>query len=654
MKLSVIIVSYKVPYFLQQTLHSVQQAAQHVPTQIIVVDNKSEDGSVEMVRELFPTVALIANTQNTGFATANNQGIAIATGDYILFLNPDTVVSEDTFVQCVRFMEQHPKVGGLGVKMIDGAGIFLPESKRGFPSPAVAFYKTFGLSSIFPKSRKFNHYHLGYLDKEQNHQVEVLSGAFMLMPKVVLDKIGHWDEAFFMYGEDIDLSYRVIKGGYQNYYLADTTIIHYKGESTKKGSLNYVKTFYEAMIIFAKKHFVGSKASTFILMLQFAIYLRGFLTLIASVFRKISLAGTDLLLTFGGLLVIKNVWEVIRFDDAAYYDGDPRLVYFNFPIYVLAWIFCVYLRGGYDRLARHRHLITGIGLGTLVIAAFYAFLPQELRFSRMLILLGMLWAIVAMYFTRSVQSWIKTGSIFWSKSPKINVAIVGDNEESSRILSLLHQSGILLHYRGQILPEGQPKTAAALGSLSDISNLVDTYQINEIIFCSKNIPYHAMIDSMSKLPKGINYKIVAAGSSVIIGSNSKNTAGDVYRINTNFELSNSIKQRNKRVLDIVYSIFFLLFYPILVWGIQHKLGFLSNSIAVLLGKKTWVGYFPMIQIEQLPKLPPAILTPIDRLEHCPDKAAIQRLNFFYAKDYWSGLDWQLLRQSFAKLGRQSF
>ncbi|MFT5647792.1 MAG: GT2 family glycosyltransferase, partial [Aureispira sp.] len=200
MKLSVIIVSYKVPYFLEQTLLSVQKAAQRVETEVIVVDNNSKDISVDMVREKFSWAKLIANTDNTGFATANNQGIEIATGEYILFLNPDTVVREDTFEQIINFMEQDPQVGGLGVKMIDGTGIFLPESKRGFPSPEVAFYKTFGLSKLFPKSKRFNRYHLGYLDEDENHEVDVLSGAFMLIPRKVLDEVGYWDEAFFMYG----------------------------------------------------------------------------------------------------------------------------------------------------------------------------------------------------------------------------------------------------------------------------------------------------------------------------------------------------------------------------------------------------------------------------------------------------------------------
>ena len=255
MKLSVVIVNYNVKYFLEQALLSVRKASVGLDVEVFVVDNNSSDESVAMVREKFPEVQVIANKDNVGFSKANNQAIHLSKGEYVLLLNPDTVVREDTFEKTVAYMDANPNAGGLGVKMIDGKGNFLPESKRGFPSPEVAFYKTFGLSKLFPKSKRFNKYHLGYLSENETHEVDVLSGAFMLMRKAVLDKIGLLDEAFFMYGEDIDLSYRVVKGGFKNYYFADTTIIHYKGESTKKGSLNYVKTFYQAMIIFARKHF---------------------------------------------------------------------------------------------------------------------------------------------------------------------------------------------------------------------------------------------------------------------------------------------------------------------------------------------------------------------------------------------------------------
>jgi GT2 family glycosyltransferase len=248
MRLSVIIVNYNVRHFLEQALQSVRKAMQGIDGDVWVVDNNSVDDSVRMVQEKFPEVRLIANKNNPGFSIANNQAIRESHAEYVLLLNPDTLVEEDTFSKCLTFMDTHPDAGALGVKLIDGSGKFLPESKRGFPSPWVAFCKTFGLSSIFPKSRLFNRYYLGYLDENETHPVDVLVGAFMFIRRAALDKSGLLDEHFFMYGEDIDLSYRIIGAGFKNYYFPDTKIIHYKGESTKKGSLNYVRAFYQAMI----------------------------------------------------------------------------------------------------------------------------------------------------------------------------------------------------------------------------------------------------------------------------------------------------------------------------------------------------------------------------------------------------------------------
>lgn len=654
MKLSVIIVSYKVPYFLELTLISALKAAERVATEIIVIDNNSQDNTVSMLQEKFPEVQLIANTQNTGFATANNQGIKIAKGEYILFLNPDTVVREDTFDKIIAFMEAHPDAGGLGVQMIDGTGAFLPESKRGFPSPSVAFYKTFGLSKIFPKSKRFNQYHLGYLDKNQNHEVDVLSGAFMLMPKKVLEEIGYWDEAFFMYGEDIDLSYRIIKAGYKNYYFADTTIIHYKGESTKKGSLNYVKTFYEAMIIFAKKHFQGSKASLFVLMLQFAIYFRAFLTLLGNFGQKGSLFIVDAVGIYGGLFVIKNIWAQIRFQDIDYYDSNWALIYFSFPFYLLMWVFAIYLRGGYDRFARTQHLFTGILLGTIAITSIYAFFPQELRSSRMLILLGAIWAMLVTYINRSIASLIQYGTIFWSQPIQRNIIIVGDVEESKRVLGLLYQAHISFNFIGIVIADSKPNLEEVLGTVQDLEGLAHVYKSNEIIFCGKNIGFEQIIQLMKQLGAGINYKIVPKESNYIIGSNSKNTAGDLYAVDIHFAISQSISQRNKRILDILYSLFFLVFSPILLLIVKEKIGFFRNIFAILFQQKTWVGYSPNDKNHKLPKILPAVLSPIDILKILPSEPqTVYRINLFYAKDYNSSVDFDIIFKSLTLLGRQS-
>ena len=254
MALSIIIVSYNVKSLLESCLHSVALAIKNLEAEVIVVDNASSDNSITHLQPIFTQFSFIVNKVNEGFAKANNRGLAIARGEFILFLNPDTIVPRDCFEECINFMKAHDRSGALGVKMINGEGKFLKESKRGFPSPMVSFWKLTGITGMFPRSPVFSKYYLGHLDENMNHEVDVLSGAFMMVKKEVLQKIGGFDERFFMYAEDIDLSFRIKQAGYKNYYFSGTSIIHFKGASTKK-DFKYVKQFYKAMSQFVKKYY---------------------------------------------------------------------------------------------------------------------------------------------------------------------------------------------------------------------------------------------------------------------------------------------------------------------------------------------------------------------------------------------------------------
>lgn len=280
MELSIIIVNYNVKFFLEQCLHTVLKAVSHIDAEIWVVDNQSTDGSLPYLKPRFPSVHFIENPKNTGFGAANNQALSLCSGEYILFLNPDTLVPEDCLVKCLQFIRTLPKAGALGIRMLDGSGRFLPESKRAFPSPITAFCKLVGLSALFPASPLFNRYSLGHLDQHKNHEIDVLAGAFILVKIATLDATGAFDERFFMYGEDIDLSYRIQKAGFNNHYFAGSSIIHFKGESTRKGSLNYVLLFYNAMLLFVQKNYRGTKAGLFGFFIQVAIVFRGLFSLL--------------------------------------------------------------------------------------------------------------------------------------------------------------------------------------------------------------------------------------------------------------------------------------------------------------------------------------------------------------------------------------
>lgn len=240
---------------------------------------------MEFLKTKFPMVILIANKENLGFAKACNQGLKESSGKYILFLNPDTIVPENCFQKCISFFETHSDAGAVGVRMTDANGKFLKESKRGFPSPATSFYKLFGLAKIFPQSKMFAKYYLGHLDESSNHEVDILSGAFMMIPRDVMEQTGGFDESFFMYGEDIDLSYRIQQAGYKNYYLSETTITHLKGKSTAKKDSRYINEFYKAMNVFAKKHFAGKINSVTYFLIKAGIWLRKMTALAVNLFK---------------------------------------------------------------------------------------------------------------------------------------------------------------------------------------------------------------------------------------------------------------------------------------------------------------------------------------------------------------------------------
>ncbi|MDD2960833.1 MAG: glycosyltransferase family 2 protein [Muribaculaceae bacterium] len=277
-EVTVIIVNYRVKYFLTQTLYSVSEALRDTSHEIFVIDNNSQDDSIDYVSQHFPDINYILNKENVGFARANNQAIEKADSKFTLILNPDTIITRHAITAAISLMNSDDKCGGIGTKMIDGNGAFLPESKRSFPTPWVSFCKIFGLSKLFPYSPIFARYHVRYLSDKEINKVDILAGAYMFIRTSLLKDVHGFDESFFMYGEDIDLSYRITEKGYSNYYLPQA-IIHYKGESTKKDSYKYVKVFYEAMLIFFKKHY-PHYSSPYYLFIKVGIFARAFASLI--------------------------------------------------------------------------------------------------------------------------------------------------------------------------------------------------------------------------------------------------------------------------------------------------------------------------------------------------------------------------------------
>jgi GT2 family glycosyltransferase len=654
MKLSIVIVNYNVKHFLDQCLTSVKRAIKDIEAEVWVVDNNSVDGSVRMVREKFPEVRLIANKENVGFSRANNQAIKESVGEYVLLLNPDTVVEDDTFTKIISFMDEHPEAGGLGVKMIDGKGNFLPESKRGLPTPNVAFYKIFGLSKFFPRSRRFGKYHLGYLDKDKINEVEILSGAFMFMRKEALEKTGLLDEEFFMYGEDIDLSYRIIKAGYKNYYYPETRIIHYKGESTKKSSVNYVFVFYNAMVIFARKHFSQKNARLFSFLINLAIWLRASFAILSRFFKKAILPLLDIILIMGGIFFIKEYWESrVIFPDGGSYPMEYITIVI--PSYILIWLFSVYLSGGYDRPVRIIKIFQGIVVGTIFILVVYALLSESYRFSRAIIILGAVWGLLAMTTIRLILhiTGLKAYRI-GSQSNNRRFIIAGQKEEAERVAELLHKTWLNPAFVGLVSIKNNNKDDSFVGTIDQLHEIIPVYRISEVIFCSKNLPHQVIIDKMSELQDlGCDFKIAPEDSLSIIGSNSINTSGDLYTVDIN-SISSPRNLRNKRFLDVVTSLALIILLPLNLFIVKNPIGLIRNIFRVIFARRTYVGYNTddPAELDKLPNIKPGILNPEDAFRKKNlNKEITGKLNLIYARDYNFTADINIILRAYRELGR---
>lgn len=642
--ISVILVNYNVRFFLEQALRSVFNAMSQLDVEVWVIDNASEDDSIDMVKQKFPTVRIIENKDNLGFARANNMAIRQSSAHYILLLNPDTLLEELSLITCFRFMENTKEAGALGVRMIDGTGKFLPESKRGIPTPWVAFCKTFGLSSLFPGSRLFNTYHLGYLSEFKTTEVPVLSGAFMFLRAEALAKSGLLDEDFFMYGEDIDLSVRLLEAGYKNYYFPETTIIHYKGESTRKGTVNYVRIFYQAMMLFAEKHFAGKHKNVYVFLLHTAIYIRAIGTLSGHFFKKFGLPVVDSLLAYAGLFMLQYVWGIYRFDDSNYY--DDRFFYINAPFYVFIWIIMLFFGGAYDKKISPKSVLSSLLIGSLIISAVYGFFEPAYRNSRALIVLGTLWSALSMsgirflVFPRFRREFLQKG--------KTRFLIVGSLNEGSRAQALLDSVGFNSIAVGIVSP--QPVAAgssAVLGQLQDLDDICRISQVDDIIFCSRDVTSAQIMYWMSKLGNRYQFRIMQESNESMISSYSKDDPGELFTYRIHLNLADNRFKRQKRIFDLIFCLFYFCFLPVI--GLLQFRNFgtaIRHLKEVLKGEKTWFGYRVSGQVksEELPEIPNSVyaISSILFKEAEPSIEKIRRANIIYARHYDFNTDVNML------------
>uniref|UniRef100_A0A7C4TB11 Glycosyltransferase n=1 Tax=candidate division WOR-3 bacterium TaxID=2052148 RepID=A0A7C4TB11_UNCW3 len=518
-EISIIIVNYNVKHFLEQCLMAIERARHNLRIEIIVVDNASVDGSKAMIKKRFPNVQLIENYKNLGFARANNQALRIARGKYILILNPDTLIQEDTLEVLKKFLDEHPDSAAVGCKLLNPNGSFQYASRRSIPTPWVAFTKIIGLSRIFPKSHLFGKYNLTFLPFDLESEVDVLSGSLMMIRKDVLDRIGYFDEDYFMYGEDIDLCYRIKKSGGKIYYTPKTKAIHYKGESTRRAEFSYITNFYSSMLIFINKHFKDRYSFIVKGILILGIYLRAYIAYLISLIKNIATPVFDLILLILSLFFAIKIWL-------------PQTSLKNFlviiPVYSIVWFATIYSFGSYHSRGRyHLKPIIGGAITGLLINSTFTYFFKQFAYSRVVVLIAFILIILSLGIWRLIYRWLGPHSVKHPISKLRRTIIVGSGKEGIRILKKLRvRPDIPYEVCGFVDFDDKNigKEIDGTEVLSTIENLrevIRIQKIDDVIFSSDRLSNKQILETISyAYDTGVNFRIVPNELEYIVAKSS--------------------------------------------------------------------------------------------------------------------------------------
>lgn len=568
MILSVVIVNYNVRDLLENTLHSLMISMEKIRVEVFVVDNASDDGSIEMLARKFPQVHIIRNEENIGFAKANNQALQLARGKYFLILNPDTLLQEDTLQVMLTFFEQHPDAGMAGCKIIEPDGSMESNSRRSFPSPWVSFTKLSGLSTFFPKSKLFGRYNLTYLSDEETYEIDALSGCFTMLKREVYDQIGGFDEDYFMYGEDLDWCYRAQRAGWKIYYVHSTKIIHYGGESTKRSSINAKAVFYRAMKLFVKKNLKLSWISNF--MIHVAISIRLGISRSKFIVSRSGPILIDMLLV--GIAI--SAGELIRFGGVFMFPNYayPTVHLASMIIYVL----CLTASGTYssDQYEVARSAL-GATLGFLVISALVFFF-KDFAFSRGVVLISglILFFLIPGRRTASQLFGTRKSLSLISGRPTL---LVGLNDHSIEIINKLRTAHGALYRLVGIIDTNRKRLGdevegvKIIGSTENIGKVIFENKITDVIFSPDVVSYAEMFSIISRT-KGlpVHYRLAARSMEFIAGKAGIDQLTSVPLVDVQYNLLRFSHRIGKRVMDLFFAIIGLIvFYPF-VYFISKK------------------------------------------------------------------------------------
>ncbi len=654
--ISIIIVNYNVKEFLQNLLHSISKSSIKINREIIIVDNASNDGSVEFIREKFPEVNLIANNKNLGFSKANNIGMKKAKGKYILLLNPDTLVSEDTFEKMIRFFEENSLVGLAGCKILNPDGTLQLACRRSFPGPWTSFCKVTGLSNLFPESRIFARYNLTYLDPDKTYEVDAISGSFMMFRKDLYEKIGGLDEKFFMYGEDLDFCYRTQKSGYKVFYVHSTQIIHYKGESTKRSGLDETKIFYSAMHLFVKKHLSGSFFVGVIL--QSAIIFRKLFAFLGK--RKLVLLAIILDFVFYDLTLMGSEKAYVFFKSK--WVGFPH---YSLPIvYLFPGIIHIIITGLTGNYKRYGFTILK-NFGAIIISFFFvtslSFFFKDFAYSRGVIVLTYFTLFFSLTFWRIFAKILFNLGSNNKEGLQRRTLVVGINKQTTAIANKLKLKHTDLHNVIGLISNTNKEVGEeidgleVLGSTENINKVIMDNKINEVILSSLELSYNEIMTIVSKSQyDSIDFKLIGNNLDFLMGKTSVSILDDTPIIELNYNISSPIIKLIKRVFDFILSLSTLFFiYPFiyLIVHINKKQNefqkFVLKIPKVFIGEFSFVGPRENINFNEL-YLGKEGITGLWYIEGSEGKDS-EKLNIYYAKNQNIWLDIEILGKTLIKM-----
>jgi GT2 family glycosyltransferase/lipopolysaccharide/colanic/teichoic acid biosynthesis glycosyltransferase len=631
-ELSIIIVSYNVRAFLLHCLESVHRATENIRAEIYVVDNASADGSVQAIKSHFPDVKLIKNDKNLGFAAANNLALKKTSGKYVLFLNPDTVVQEDTFSSLLNFMGNNPQAGAVTCKILNPDGSFSVDSRHSIPSPLTAFWKLIGLNRIFPKSKIFGRYNLTYLDPDEINSVDAISGSIMFIRKDTIDDVGPLDESFFMYCEDIDYCYRITQAGWQIYYFPETQIIHYKGESTKRSDLDYVINFNKSLYLFYKKHFQHRYVRVFSLGILAGVFIRGITIFLKNIMRKHSAALFDLFLL--NTIILSGFY--IRYQSISSFGWDDYINQYVWINIIASFLFILtaFFLELYEKYRFSIVQVIKVNLITFLILSALTFFVRQLPYSRTIVIAAAFFGSLLMIGWRAILRMIYSpqGKTFSKSLFQRKSVLIGNNNQIRDVLYKLRQHVLLnLDIRGilsidspheNIEIEGFPQVS----SVSDLEEYIRVEHIDQLIFTSHEIPFKTIMQIITQSrTTRVDFKMIPEQLDVIIGKSSVEDLEAYPLLDLDYKLGRPFNRFTKRLFDMVgaSSILFITFpiwisnlifrrhNTILIWdedGLERKIiqfgntdprGFLNQLLLigyVLVGALSFVGA-PLARIE---------------------------------------------------------